>query len=84
MLKIVTDSCADMEENFSREHNITIAHLHLQVDGQDFTPGLDIDTDQALPELPLRRKCQKHHNPRHTPTNRLFSRTINLTTKLYA
>ena len=63
MLKIVTDSCADMEENFDQEHNITVAHLHLQVDGQDFTPGLDIDTDQALTRIAAAQEMPKTSQP---------------------
>lgn len=63
MLKIVTDSCADMEENFAQEHNITVAHLHLQVDGQDFTPGLDIDTDQALTKIASAQEMPKTSQP---------------------
>lgn len=63
MLKIVTDSCADMEENFAQEHNITVAHLHLQVDGQDFTPGLDIDTDQALTRIAAAQEMPKTSQP---------------------
>lgn len=63
MLKIITDSCADMKENFAREHNITVAHLHLQVDGQDYTPGLDIDTDEALTKIAAAQEMPKTSQP---------------------
>ena len=63
MLKIITDSCADLEESFVQEHNITIAHLHLQVDGQNYTPGLDIDTDQALTKIAEAQEMPKTSQP---------------------
>jgi len=63
MLKIITDSCADLEESFVQEHNVTVAHLHLQVDGQDYTPGLDIDTDQALTKIANAREMPKTSQP---------------------
>lgn len=63
MLKIITDSCADMEENFVQKHNITVAHLHLQVDGQNYTPGQDIDTEQALTKIAAAREMPKTSQP---------------------
>ncbi len=48
MFKIITDSCVNLPADFQQEHNVEVIHLHLQVDGQNYTPGKDIDTNTAL------------------------------------
>ncbi len=75
MLKIITDSCADLEESFVQEHNITIAHLHLQVDGQDYTPGQDIEIGQALDKIAAAREMPKTSQPTPHAYQQAFQQT---------
>ena len=69
MLKIITDSCADLEESFVQEHNIGLANLHLQVDGANYTPGEDITTAQALAKIAQAQEMPKPPSPRPTLTS---------------
>jgi DegV family protein with EDD domain len=51
MLKIITDSCSDLDEEFLKQHNITVVPLHLRVDGECYTPGEDISYEEALTKI---------------------------------
>lgn len=63
MLKIITDSCSDLAEDFLRQHNIGVVSLHLQVDGHNYTPGEDISVDDALELVANARQMPKTSQP---------------------
>ena len=75
MLKIITDSCADLEESFVQEHNIGLANLHLQVDGANYTPGEDITTAQALAKIAQAQEMPKTSQPSPHAYQQLFAQT---------
>ncbi|MCX4266972.1 MAG: DegV family protein, partial [Firmicutes bacterium] len=75
MLKIITDSCADLEESFVQEHNIGLANLHLQVDGANYTPGEDITTAQALAKIAQAQEMPKTSHPSPHAYQQLFAQT---------
>lgn len=51
MIKIVTDSCSDLSDEYLQQNNISVAPLHLQVDGENYTPGEDISYAAALDKI---------------------------------
>lgn len=63
MLKIITDSCSDLTPEMLAQHNIGVACLHLQVDGENFTPGEDISQAQALDLIANAKAMPKTSQP---------------------
>lgn len=63
MIKIITDSCSDLSDEYLQQNNITVARLHLQVDGADFTPGKDISYEEALDKIALAHDMPKTSQP---------------------
>lgn len=73
MLKIITDSCVDLEESFVQEHNIGLANLHLQVDGANYTPGEDITKEQALAKIAAAQDMPKTSQPAPHAWQQIFA-----------
>ncbi len=63
MLKIITDSCSDLTPELLAEHNIGVVSLHLQVDGENYTPGEDIDAHKALDLIANAKEMPKTSQP---------------------
>lgn len=63
MLKIITDSCGDLTPELLAEHNISVVSLHLQVDGENYTPGEDITQEQALNLIATAKEMPKTSQP---------------------
>lgn len=63
MFKIITDSCVNMPADFLENHDVQIINLHLQVDGQNHTPGKDISCNEALDLIAAAREMPKTSQP---------------------
>ena len=63
MIKIITDSCSDLSDEYLQQNNITVVPLHLQVDGADFTPGKDISYEDALNKIAAAHDMPKTSQP---------------------
>lgn len=63
MLKIVTDSCSGLSDEYLQQHDIAVAPLHLQVDGENFTPGEDISYAEALDKIAAAHDMPKTSQP---------------------
>lgn len=63
MFKIITDSCVNLPAAFLQEHDIATVNLHLQVDGENYTPGEDIDIDTALSKIAVAKEMPKTSQP---------------------
>lgn len=63
MLKIITDSCSDLTSELLAEHNIDMVCLHLQVDGENYTPGQDISPEKALDLIATAHDMPKTSQP---------------------
>ena len=63
MIKIITDSCSDLSPEILAAHNIGVVPLHLQVDEQNFTPGIDISYEDALCKIAAAKDMPKTSQP---------------------
>ncbi len=63
MFKIITDSCSDLSPEFLAKHNIGVVPLHLQVDGENYTPGEDISPEDALSKIACAADMPKTSQP---------------------
>ena len=51
MIKIITDSSADLPEEFIKKYNITIVPLTVSIQGQDFLETVDITPEQFFQKM---------------------------------
>lgn len=63
MFKIITDSCSDLTPELIERHNIGVVSLHLQVDGESYTPGQDITPEKALDLIAAAKDMPKTSQP---------------------
>lgn len=63
MFKIITDSCSDLTPELIAKHNIGVVSLHLQVDGENYTPGEDITPEKALDLIAAAKDMPKTSQP---------------------
>lgn len=63
MIKIVTDSCSGLPNEYLQQNNISVAELHLQVDGENYTPGMDISYAEALNKIANAQDMPKTAQP---------------------
>ncbi len=63
MMKIITDSCSDLTPEFLAAHDIEVVPLHLQVDGENYTPGVDISIEDALTKIAAAPDMPKTSQP---------------------
>ncbi len=63
MVKVVTDSSCDIPAEIARELSITIVPLYIQVGGQTYRDGVDIDVDRLYKELARGQEIPKTSVP---------------------
>jgi len=73
MVKVVTDSSCDIPPEIARKLSITIVPLYIEIGGETYRDGIDIDVDQVYHELAHGRETPKTSVPPPTDFIKVYN-----------
>jgi DegV family protein with EDD domain len=73
MVKVVTDSSCDIPPEIARKLSITIVPLYIEIGGETYRDGIDIDVDEVYHELAHGREIPKTSVPPPTDFIKVYN-----------